>query len=240
VTAAVRCAPLTESSVVVEFGDRIDGAILDRVWALARSLDRQPVPGMLEYATGYTTVTVFFDPAAVDVVRVCADVERLTRQLDLSANPLSRTIEIPICYDAEFGPDLESVAEHNGLSVEQVIELHLAAEYLVYLIGFVPGFPYLGGMSPRLATPRLASPRPRVPAGSVAIGGEQTGIYPLSTPGGWRLIGRTPLTLFDPLQSPPCLLMPGDRVLFRRIERDEFATKASGGGVGSVCGSNDS
>jgi inhibitor of KinA len=165
---------------------------------------------------------LYFDAAQVDVGDVCGEVERILRQLDVSTVATGRTIEIPVCYDPEFGPDLEFVAEHNKLSVEQVVRLHSTAEYLVYLIGFVPGFPYLGGMPPQIAAPRLPSPRPVVAAGSVGIAGEQTGIYPLSTPGGWRLIGRTPVLLFDPEMRPPSLFVPGDRVLFRPISREEF------------------
>lgn len=135
---------------------------------------------------------------------------------------IGRFVEIPVCYDGEFGPDLADVARHTGLSVEEVIARHSAVEYRVHCLGFAPGFPYLGGLPPELATPRRATPRQGVPAGSVAIGGAQTGIYPQSSPGGWNVIGRTPLRLFDADREPPALLKAGDRVRFRPITRGEF------------------
>jgi inhibitor of KinA len=135
-----------------------------------------------------------------------------------------RTVELPVCYGGEFGPDLATVAEHAKLSPEEVIKRHCAGNYLVYLVGFSPGFAYLGGLAKELATPRHATPRPRVPAGSIGIGGEQTGVYPVSTPGGWNLIGRTPLRLFLPEQDPPVMLRAGDRVKFRAISMEEFVT----------------
>src|SRR5262249_55828790 len=128
--------------------------------------------------------------------------------------PESRTIDIPVCYGGECGPDLEDVARHTGLAPAEVIARHSAVTYLVYFLGFSPGFPYLGGLAPELATPRLSAPRKRVPAGSVAIGGRQTGVYPVESPGGWRIIGRTDLRLFDPNAEPPALLRTGDSVRF--------------------------
>jgi inhibitor of KinA len=201
----------------------MDQAILQRIWAIGRYLDEFPIDGMVEYVTGFTTITIFFDPLLVDLEKIGRQIDVLVSQVPWNVSTPFRTIEIPICYGEEFGPDLSFVAKHNRLSVSEVIEYHTGAEYRVYLIGFAPGFPYLGGMSPRIATPRLESPRVAVPAGSVGIAGEQTGIYPLATPGGWQLIGRTPLTLFRPADTPPCLLSAGDRVLFRSITRDQFA-----------------
>ncbi len=218
----VRWTPLGEAAIVVEFGDQIDRGILHSVWALAQYLDKFPLLGMVEYVTAFTTVTIFFDPIVVDVEEVGREVERVVPGLDVQSVPATRTVEIPVCYGDEFGPDLEFVARHNGLTVQEVIEYHACAEYLVYLIGFAPGFPYLGGMSPRIAAPRLDLPRLAVPAGSVGIAGEQTGIYPLATPGGWRLIGRTPLTLFRPVDRPPSLLSAGDTVRIRPISPAEF------------------
>jgi inhibitor of KinA len=219
----VRYTPLGEAAFVVEFGDQIDRRILDRVWALARHLDKFPLPGMIEYVTAYSTVTIFFDPLVVSEAELRSAVDRILPQLDERHSAPECTVEIPVCYDEEFGPDLEFVARHNGLTVPEVIECHWRGEYLVHLIGFAPGFPYLGGMSTRIAAPRLESPRLSVPAGSVGIAGEQTGIYTFATPGGWRLIGRTPLTLFHPHEHPPSLLSAGDAVRFRPITRQEYA-----------------
>jgi inhibitor of KinA len=133
-----------------------------------------------------------------------------------------RPIEIPVCYGGEFGVDLQFVAEHNGMTADEVVAIHCGATYRVHMLGFAPGFPYLGGMSERIATPRRNTPRLKVAAGSVGIAGPQTGVYPLETPGGWQIIGRTPLALFRPAENPPTLLSPGDFVRFRPITSEEF------------------
>jgi inhibitor of KinA len=153
---------------------------------------------------------------------VTGRLERIIKEIAAAAAPPARTVDIPVCYGGEFGPDLAEVAARNGLSAEEVIRIHASAEYLVYMIGFAPGFPYLGGMSGRIAAPRRSTPRLAIPAGSVGIAGEQTGVYPLETPGGWQLIGRTPIALFLPVRSPPSLLRAGDKVRFRPISRMEY------------------
>lgn len=171
-------------------------------------------PGVLNLHPAFASVLIDFDPRR----HRHSDLEALVRER-LSAQPAetaveSRLVEIPVCYGGADGPDLEEVARHTGLDPELVIQRHSAAEYRVYFLGFSPGFPYLGGMPAELATPRLPSPRKRVPAGSIAIGGLQTGVYPMESPGGWRLIGRTSLRLFDAAAEPPALLCLGDRVRF--------------------------
>jgi len=148
--------------------------------------------------------------------------QRLTESAPLGAQT-PRLVDIPVCYGGELGPDLEAVAAHCCLTAAQVVERHTEPEYLVYFLGFSPGFPYLGGLDPALGTPRLENPRKSVPAGSVAIGGIQAGIYPMSSPGGWRIIGRTPMRLFDPSLRPPELLHMGDRLRFRPVRPNEFA-----------------
>ena len=173
------------------------------------------VRGILNLHPAYTSVLVDFDPRLYTHDRLEALVrERWETRRDEAPPPPPRTVEIPVRYGGEFGPDLPDVARHNGLAAERVIELHAAADYLVYFVGFSTFFPYLGGLPPQLATPRLSAPRKHVPAGSVAIGGSQAGVYPLASPGGWRLIGRTPLPLFDLHSSPPPLLRMGDHVRF--------------------------
>jgi inhibitor of KinA len=142
--------------------------------------------------------------------------------VDVTVKQHPRVVEIPVCYGGEFGPDLGYVAEHNQLSVEEVIEIHTSGQYLVYMIGFAPGFPYLGGMSERIMAPRRQSPRLAIPAGTVGIAGMQTGVYPIETPGGWQLIGRTPLALFRPQDNPPSLLQSGDIVRFCQISDKEY------------------
>jgi inhibitor of KinA len=191
---------------------------------------------MIELAPAYTSVAVFFDPVEVakasgtasDIfdwlaARIGAAVGRRTRdRRSLARRSLPQIVEIPVCYCPEFSPDLDDVARHAELSTKEVVDLHSAAEYRVACIGFVPGFPFLTGLAKKLATPRRDTPRKEIPSGSVGIGGAQTGIYPLRSPGGWNLIGRTPLKLFDPIKNPPVLLRAGDRVRFRPITREEF------------------
>ncbi len=186
------------------------------------------IPGVVGLHPAYASILVDFDPAAVDA----AGVERgALAAVDASAAgaPVAdRLVEVPVSYEEPSAPDLAEVARIHGISATEVASIHAAGDYRVHFLGFVPGFPYLGGLSPRIATPRLAVPRRRVPAGSVAIGGEQTGIYPLATPGGWRLIGRTPLRLFVPDRDPPSLLEIGDRVRFVPVP----AAALAGGGEG--------
>lgn len=182
-----------------------------RIWQLAAALGRRPE--VLGLVPGMNNLTIRFDPLHT----AAADVEAAV--LALWAQPprqrrLGRRVDIPVHYGGSTGPDLEDVARHCGLTPDEVVRRHAAAEYIVFFIGFQPGFAYLGGLDAALHTPRRAEPRVAVPAGSVGIGGAQTGIYPLATPGGWQLIGRTALALFDPQAEPPTLLAPGDRVRF--------------------------
>lgn len=204
--------PASDRSLLLSFGDEISFDAHLAVARLTRSLEG--VRGILNVHPAYTSVLVDFDPR----LRSHAQVEALLRECIASqaekATPEPRHVEIPVRYGGEFGPDLSDVARHTGLTEDRVVELHAAAEYLVYFVGFSTCFPYLGGLPPELATPRLAAPRKHVPVGSVAIGGAQAGIYPLASPGGWRLIGRTELKLFDLAASPPPLLRMGDRVRF--------------------------
>ncbi|MFN3302958.1 MAG: 5-oxoprolinase subunit PxpB [Roseateles sp.] len=179
-----------------------------RIWQLAAALGQ--TDGVRDITPGMNNLTLGFDPLHNDAEALAQAVLALWQQ-PLRAQGTGRLVEIPVHYD---GPDLAEVAAHCGLSLDEVVRRHAAADYVVYFIGFQPGFAYLGGLDPSLHTPRRAQPRTAVPAGSVGIGGAQTGIYPLATPGGWQLIGRTPLPLFDPRAEPPTLLAPGDRVRF--------------------------
>jgi KipI family sensor histidine kinase inhibitor len=197
--------------VVLELEPPISLASQQRIWGLNQRL--QAVASVQEVTPGMNNITLILrDPqqSALDAI------ERLQRWWEESEVqiPESRQVAIPVIYGGEAGPDLTVVAEHAGLSIHQVVELHSSTDYVVYFIGFQPGFPYLGGLDPRLHIPRRAEPRVAVPAGSVGIGGSQTGVYPLASPGGWQLIGQTPVALFDPLQQPPTLLRPGDTVRF--------------------------
>jgi KipI family sensor histidine kinase inhibitor len=208
----------SDHSVLVTFGDEISRAMLERVRRMFFGIRR--ARGIVNLHPGYATLLISFDPRILQH----ADVEALARDAETSEAPVPSpaSVDIPVCYGGDFGPDLADVAEHCGLTAERVIELHSSAAYIVHFLGFSPGFPYLGGMPEALATPRLSSPRTRVAAGSIGIAGAQTGVYPAASPGGWRLIGRTPVRLFDPEQNPPALLAMGDNVRFRRISPDEF------------------
>lgn len=222
---------LSDSCVIVRFGDAIDAAVNERVLGLAASLERDPLPGQRDVVPAFASLAVHFDPcfetdsgrahseAFMELLRErCADAN-VAAAVPVAA---SRLIEIAVCYDVSVADDLEHVAAHAGISIDELAALHTAPEYRVHMIGFTPGFPYLGGLDPRLAMPRRTTPRERVPAGSVAIGGEQTGIYPNDAPGGWWIIGRTPMRLFDASVEPPSALIAGDRIRFRAIDPVEF------------------
>lgn len=217
-----RTIPASDRSLLIFFGEEISLAFHQRVRALTEHLLKQPPDAILNIHPAYSSLLITFDPLRATFQEIESSVRNFL--IDTTTEPPDppRRIEIPVCYDEAFGPDLSDVASLNGLSTEEVIRIHLSGEYYVSFIGFTPGFGYLGGMSPRIAAPRLATPRRRVPAGSVAIGGNQTGIYPTATPGGWRIIGRTPLRLFVPDRDPPSLLALGGEVRFRRISRAEF------------------
>ena len=206
-----RCYLLGETAVVLELEPPVTLATQKRIWRLTQRL--ADVPDVVEAIPGMNNITVVLrDPQTLALDAI----ERLQRWWEESEalEPESRTIDIPVIYGGEAGPDLPDVARHTGLTQKQVVELHSSIDYVVWFLGFQPGFPYLGGLPENLATPRRAEPRVRVPVGSVAIGGAQTGIYPLETPGGWNLIGRTELSLFNPSLSEPVLLRPGDTLRF--------------------------
>jgi inhibitor of KinA len=194
-----------------------------RVHLLAEAVRRSLSAEVEEAVPTYRSLLLFFDPLRVPRARLAARVERLLAALPARAEGRrGRLVHVPVSYGGELGPDLAFVAERNQLTESEVVSIHSSVDYRVYMLGFTPGFPYLGGMSPRIAAPRLDQPRPRIPAGTVGIAGEQTGIYPVESPGGWRLIGRTPLRLFDPGSRAPFLLSAGDRLRFRPVEGAEF------------------
>lgn len=224
---------IAEDALLLRFGDQIEQVTSDRVLAAAQRLHRA-MPE-LECIPAYASLLLRFDPLRWgdqhgDNVhhQLRAAVAKALREEDSSPEPASRSVLIPVCYGGELGPDLPALAAHAKLQPHEVIQRHVAAEYRVAMIGFAPGFPYLLGLDPQLAMPRRADPRQRVPAGSVAIGACQTGIYPAELPGGWQVIGRTPLRLFDRAAETPSLLGAGDRVRFRAIDVDEFRQLAAG------------
>lgn len=232
----MRITPLGDTALIIEIGEKIDEATHHRVQAATRLLDAAKLPGVWEAVPAYTTVTLFYDPmktaAAADgdpVLWLSAKATDALAKLPRSVSGKGgRVVEIPVCYGGEFGPDLEEVAQRTGLAPDEVVRRHAAVDFLVYVIGFAPGFPYMGGLPEELAMPRRATPRTKVPPGSVGIINDQTCIYPLATPGGWNLIGRTPTKMFRPRQDPPAFLQAGDRVRFRGITPEEFRTLEAG------------
>ena len=233
----MRFSALGDRAILIHVGSGIDEVTHRRVRAVCARLTERPIAGVVELVPAYTSVAVHYDPSRLVEARP-ADArgpytqlsEVLSEELshlDDAPLPAARVVEIAVCYGGEFGPDLDDVARHCGLSVDEVIRIHSTGDYLVYLIGFVPGFAYLGGLDARISIPRRAVPRPLVPGGTVGIGGDQTGVYPIASPGGWHLIGRTPQQLFLAHRDPPTLMQVGDRVRFRPISADEFSARAA-------------
>lgn len=226
--AILRVEPMGDRALLVVLGEGIDAQVNDQVHGLVSTIRKSGLPGILDLVGAYATVTVHYEPSiwagqgTPPHEAVTSEILRLWKETGASSLRPSRLVEIPVCYGGDFGPDLEEVAHHCGLSPKAVITRHSSSAYRVFMLGFAPGFAYLGGLDPTLATPRRETPRLKVPAGSVGIAGAQTGIYPLDTPGGWRIIGRTPLKLFDPSLEEPCLLGPGDRLLFSPIDEATF------------------
>jgi inhibitor of KinA len=212
----------SDRSLMIRFGDAISIEIHQRVRALLALLAAEPVEGVRNLQPGYTTLLITFEPLQLDHRELEAMVRPYVERMHEVQLPPARRVEIPVCYGGDFGPDLLDVAKLHGITTEEVIRLHSSASYLVYFIGFVPGFAYLGGLPEAIATPRLPEPRWSIHPGSVGIAGKQTGVYPVRTPAGWRLIGRTPLALFSPERETMNLLSIGDEVRFVPISHDQF------------------
>jgi KipI family sensor histidine kinase inhibitor len=211
-----------DRAFLVEMGDQIDPSINEKVRELFLKLDRRPLEGVLELVPSYRSLMVVYDPLRTGFERLREEILRLHQAADPSLVPQPRTLSVPVVYGGEHGPDLEWVAGFHKISPEQVIALHTGTTYRVYLIGFMPGYPYLGELPEALATPRRQTPRTAVPQGSVAIAQRQTGIYPVQSPGGWHILGWTPIKLFDANQWPPTPLEMGDRVRFFRIQEEDI------------------
>jgi inhibitor of KinA len=223
VTAVTSIALAGDSGVLVRFGAAIDQQTFAAVMSALAALDAARPAAVVDVMPGYASVLVLFDPEAMLPRQAQAFVAgALAAAAPIAAVP-ARSVEIPVLYHPSVAPDLAALATEKNFPVEALIARHAAPTYHCHMLGFRPGFPFLGGLDPALATPRLATPRLSVPAGSVGIGGPQTGIYPLAGPGGWRIVGRTPLTLFDPARADPFLVHPGDRVRFVPIDEARFA-----------------
>ena len=212
----------SDQSLLVYFGDEISLDAHISVVKLLRLIEAQPVAGVRNLHPAYCSLLVKFDPLLVSHAEIEAQLRSRLGRLDEIHLPEPREVEVPVCYGGEFGPDLDNVAELHQMTANEVIEIHSAATYFVYFLGFVPGFAYLGGLPDLLATPRLSTPRRSVPKGSVGIAANQTGVYPFSTPGGWRLIGRTPVAMFRPDRADMSLLSIGDHVRFVPIPEERY------------------
>lgn len=211
-----------ECSLIAVYGNGIDVAVNERVRRIAALVGGLHHPAIEAVVPSYCTLALRYDPLRIQYAELTMLLLDLERQLDEASVPEAVTVEIPVCYGGAFGPDLDFVAAHNSLGTSEVIRLHSAGVYRIHAIGFAPGFCYLGGLDPRLHTPRLETPRVRVEAGSVGIAGSQTGVYPLASPGGWRLIGRTPLRLFAPERARPVPYQPGDSLRFRPVTVEAY------------------
>ena len=215
--------PAGDLAVVVELGDEISIDVNTRVRALEFLVEHKAVPGIVETVPSFRSLLVYYDPSVVTYEALRETLAELAAQADQASLPPSRVVELPCCYeDPTLGIDLAAAAERLGLAPQELARLHAGARYLVYFIGFTPGLPYLGGLPERIVLPRLATPRTKVPAGSVGIGGIQVCIYSVESPGGYWIVGRTPVPLYDPESTDPTLLRPGDLVRFRPIERAEY------------------
>ena len=222
-----------DTSLSAEFGNEISEAINAQIRAFTIALEKSNIPGVVELVPTYRSCMIHYDPGVISYAALASRLQGLLGKLDSIAIPPSDVLEVPVLYGGEeMGPDLAFVAQHAGISEQEVVDIHTSTEYLIYMLGFTPGFTYLGGMSDKLETPRLKQPRVKIPAGSVGIAGKQTGVYPIDSPGGWQLIGRTPVKMYDPNRETPILPKAGQYIKFRAIDRaeyDDIATAAEKG-----------
>jgi KipI family sensor histidine kinase inhibitor len=214
--------PAGDKGLVVEFGNSISKDVNHRVRSFALALDNAGIPGIMEYVPSYRSLLIIYDPLEWGMDLLVTRLKQLEDKLPLMRFSNPKIYHLPVFYGGDKGPDLNFICQYTGLDEEDIIKIHTGVNYLIYMIGFTPGFPYLGGMDERIAAPRLDNPRSRIPAGSVGIAGSQTGIYPMESPGGWRLIGRTPVKLFNPENREPVLLNAGDYVRFFPVSRCEY------------------
>lgn len=211
-----------DTSLTVEFGNEISEEINTRIRAFNTALKQSSIPGIVETVPTYRSLMIHYNPSVILFEPLVCRLQALLDKMDQIQLPPSDVLEIPVLYGGEMGPDLESVAAYHHLTPDDVIRIHTSSEYLIYMLGFTPGFTYLGGMSSQIATPRLETPRVRIPAGSVGIAGAQTGVYPIESPGGWQLIGRTPVRMYDPQRETPILPQAGQYIQFYAIDQKEY------------------
>ncbi len=213
--------PAGDQTLIVELGDEINLDLNRRVHKLTKAIQRTSIQGIIDIIPTYRSILIQYDILQTTLEGLQNHLKNVDASLDTTVLEKTRIIHLPTLYKGDYGPDLEFVAEHTELTIEEIVHLHSSSNYPVYMMGFTPGFPYLGGLSTKLATPRLKTPRVTIPAGSVGIAENQTGVYPVASPGGWQIIGRTPLILFDPNQTHPSLINAGDYVKFVPISNDD-------------------
>ena len=211
-----------DASLLVEFGKEINPEINRKIAATVQLMREQHIEGVVDVIPAFCSLLINYDPRVIGYEEISKRIKSLLKVEIQAGAERKKIFEIPVCYGGEFGPDIANIAEHAGLTEEEVIEIHSSRDYLIYMLGFLPGFCYLGGLDERIFTPRLANPRLKIDAGSVGIGGSQTGIYPLDSPGGWQLMGKTPVKTYDPTRETPILVEAGDYIRFVPIDEEEF------------------
>ena len=227
-----------DTALTVQLEKEISEEVNAYVTALTSSVQDKHIDGIIELVPTFCSLMIIYDCTVIRAGRLKKEISLIIDSLSISGAKSARIWDIPVCYDEEFALDIDSVSEHTGLSKEEIVSIHTSKPYLIYMLGFLPGFAYLGGMDKRLVTPRLDSPRLEIFKGAVGIGGEQTGIYPIASPGGWRLIGKTPVNVYDPGANPPILYNAGEYIKFYSISKEEFTElekQIASGGYKPVC-----
>ena len=211
-----------DSSVLIQFGNTIDPEINYRISATVQMMREQHIVGVTDIIPAFCSLLINYDPRVITFAEIKERMEGILKMEIKAGAKRKKVYEIPVCYGGAYGPDIQNIADHAGLSVEEVIDIHTSRDYLIYMLGFLPGFTYLGGLDERIHTPRLANPRIKIAAGSVGIGGSQTGIYPMDSPGGWQMMGLTPVKTYDPEREVPILVEAGDYIRFVPVDRAEY------------------
>ena len=211
-----------DSSILIEFGREINEEINRKITTTVQLIHAQQIEGVVDMIPAFCTLLINYDPRIVSFEKMRKRIQELVKMEVKAGTGRKKVFEIPVCYGGEYGPDIDNIASHAGLTKEEVIQIHSSRDYLIYMLGFLPGFCYLGGLDERIHTPRLANPRMKINAGSVGIGGSQTGIYPLDSPGGWQLMGMTPVKTYDPDRETPILVEAGDYIRFIPIDEQEY------------------
>ena len=218
----IKVVPEGDSGLLIQFEQVISPAINQRIAAIVKPIRAQQISGIIDMIPTYCSLLINYNPQAISYKELHHRIESIVKMDTKTESITKKVYEIPTCYGGKYGPDLKNIAEHAGLSEEEVIRIHSSSDYLIYMLGFLPGFTYLGGLDERIHTPRLANPRVLIPAGSVGIGGSQTGIYPVDSPGGWQLMGMTPVKTYDPNRAEPILVQAGDYIRFVPVSEEEY------------------